>query len=126
MAITVTGTGTKLDPYICYSWEDFESLAYIVNIDHEFTNIYTLTLPTTGLNPIPQEQCNIYIKFADYIDPENPGSIGVTVKEIDFNNECIPHTILFKNYNNSFKMLNKLKFQLILYNILILLFRFYF
>ena len=97
MAITVTGSGTELDPYVCYSWEDFESLGYIVNIDHMSSNTYTLTLPETGLVPIPQEQINIFIKFADQEDLISTLNNENVTNVIDFKNDCIPHTLLFKN-----------------------------
>ena len=96
MAITVTGTGVIDDPYICYSWEDFESLGTIFNIDHKETNVVTnpQTPPTEGS---PQLQPNIYIKFADLKDPDDPNSEGVDIQEVDFNNQPIPHSLIFKN-----------------------------
>lgn len=93
---TVTGNGTVNDPYVCYSWEDFESLGNKFIIDHKPTNIITpITPEPTG--DVPQLKPNIYIKFADYKDPEDPDKPGVDVKEVDFQNQCIPNSIIFKN-----------------------------
>ena len=96
MAITVTGSGVIDDPYICYSWEDFESLGTIFDIDHKSTNV--VTDPPEPPSPgSPQLQPNIYIKFADLKDPDDPNSEGVDVQEVDFHNQCIPHSLIFKN-----------------------------
>lgn len=95
--MAVTGTGTQLDPYICYSWEDFESLGYFFNVDHLHTNNYTIVKQSSGLDPEPQLQPNIYIKFADLKDTEDEQSVGVDSKEVDFNNQCLPHSLLYNN-----------------------------
>lgn len=96
MAITVTGTGVENDPYICYSWEDFESLGTIFDIDHKSTNV-VIDPPEPPSPDSPQLQPNIYIKFADLKDPDDPNSEGVDVQEVDFHNQCIPHSLIFKN-----------------------------